>query len=181
MPASLRISGDNITQLANEERWRDAMQRMGRSAVEAHLRRRPGRPTEAIDDVGYDPPYPPRAFCEQWCIEQDNILFRFSPRMVAIAVTLVIVMCASLLQAWSDFNGVPANSLSRGGGRASMDATASGGGPRGVGAAPSIFDIPPYQPITPTQSITPPQAFTPPVSMQQATQQQQGSQTQGIQ
>ena len=94
------ISRDDAVFLTNALRWRDAMQRMGKMAVETALSRRPGRPGDRLDDIVYEPPYPTRAFCQQWCAEQDNILLRFSP-MMGVILVLVVVVTACLLQAFS--------------------------------------------------------------------------------
>jgi hypothetical protein len=147
MPASVQISGDDLAVLANSGRWHDAMRRMGRAAVEAELRRRQGRPTEPIDDIGGEPPYPTREFCERWCTEQDNILFWFSPIM-AVVLVLFVGVTACLLQALGDFRAVPVRSASSMGGRT----VAADGPQRARTGPPSVYDGPRFQPVMPPPS-----------------------------
>jgi hypothetical protein len=126
--------------LGNATRWREAMNRMGRIAVEAELRSRPGRPTDRVLDIGNEPPYPTREFCQQWCTEQDNILFRFSPR-VGVVLTLFAIMLVSLLQLFGSIGNAPAGS----GARPMM---AGADTPRSRGAAQGLQSVPGYQPVT---------------------------------
>jgi hypothetical protein len=146
MPSGVEISSDDLAILAHTGRWNDAMRRMGRAAVEAQLQRRPGRPTERIDDIGGEPPYPTREFCERWCTEQDNILFQFSPRMAGVLV-LVIIIIASMVMANGDFARLFAVSALNAGGRPA----ASGDAPRMGGSSGGIYDVPAYQPRIPSQ------------------------------
>lgn len=164
MPSGVQISGDDLATLTHTERWHDAMCTMGRAAVEAALRRRPGRPTDRIDDVGGEPPYPTRAFCEQWCVEQDNILYRFTPR-TAVILTLIIAILACVVMAVGDFARLSAGSASGAGG----GSAAAGDAPRSRVAPEGIFDVPAYRPIIPSQQ------------QQQLQQQQQQQQQQMMQ
>jgi len=116
------ISRDDAELLANDQRWRDAMQRMGRVVVEAELSRRPGRPGERIDDIVYEPPYPTREFCRQWCAEQDNVLFRFSPTTGVILV-LIVIVTGCLVQVFGGTRVAP---------HAAMRAAAPAAGSRGA-------------------------------------------------
>jgi hypothetical protein len=130
---------------------------MGRTAVEAELGRRSGFRAELIDDIGDEPPYPTREFCEQWCAAQDNMQFRFSLRM-GIILTLIFGVVASVVMANSDFAMFSAGSPS--GRSGSM-----GGAPRMGSGAAGIFGIPPFRPGTPSrQQQLPPQ---PPQQRQQ--------------
>jgi hypothetical protein len=122
---------------------------MGRAAVEAELGRRSGHPAELIDDIGGEPPYPTREFCEQWCIAQDNMPFRFSLRM-GVILTLTVGIVASMVMAHSDFARLPAGSPS--GRSASM-----GGAPRMGSGAAGIFSVPAFRPRTPSQQQQQPQ------------------------
>jgi hypothetical protein len=119
---------------------------MGRAAVEAELQRRQGRPTDLIDDIGGEPPYPTREFCERWCTEQDNIMFQFSPRM-AVVLTLFVAILACLVMARGDFRRLSAGSASGMGGRPA----ATGDAPRARGASEGIFDVPAYRAGRPSQ------------------------------
>jgi hypothetical protein len=123
---------------------------MGRTAVEAELGRRSGYPAELIDDIGDEPPYPTREFCEQWCAAQDNFPFQFSLRM-GVILTLIFGVVASMVMAHSDFAMLSAGTPSRR--SASMgDASRMGSGAAGV------FGIPPFRPGTlPRQQQQPPQ------------------------
>jgi hypothetical protein len=122
------------------------MRRMGRAAVDAELRRRTGRPADLVDDIGGEPPYPTREFCERWCTEQDNILFQFSPR-TAVILTLIVFILACLVMARGDFARLSAGSASGMGGRPS----ATGDAPRARVAPEGIYDVPAYRPSTPSQ------------------------------
>jgi hypothetical protein len=119
------ISRDDAVFLANDQRWRDAMRRLGRVAVETALSRRPGHPGELLDDIVYEPPYPTRAFCQQWCAEQDNILLRFSPTMGVILVLLVAVT-ACLVEAFSGSGIAPPATLRAGAPAGGMQGAVSG-------------------------------------------------------
>jgi len=146
MPSGVQVSGDDFTTLAHTERWHDAMRRMGRAAVEAALRRRPGRPAERIDDIGSEPPYPTRAFCEQWCVEQDNIVYRFTPR-TAVILTLIVAILACTVMAVGDFAGLSAGSAPSAGGRSA----AAGDARRSMVAPAGISNVPAYRPGRPSQ------------------------------
>jgi hypothetical protein len=148
MAAGIQISGDDLAILANTDRWHDAMHRMGRVAVETALRRVPGRPTDVIDDVGGDPPYPTREFCERWCIEQDNVVFRFSLR-TAVVLTLFGAAIVCLIQAYGDFSGAPVRSIPSMGGRS---ATVDSALPRVTGGPSTFYNGPAFQPTLPPRS-----------------------------
>jgi hypothetical protein len=155
MPSAIQISRDDAALVGNAGRWRDAMGRMGKVGVEVELRRRPGRPTDVVLDIGNEPPYPTREFCQQWCAEQDNILFRFSPRMGIILILFAVVII-SLLHAVSGIGNAPVGPMS---GAPPMP-MATAATPQ-ITAAPGGFQsVPAYQPVTPPQSL-------PSLSMQQ--------------
>lgn len=81
---------DNQTETA----WRAGLQERGKEWVLSELRTRPGRPDDVVYDVVFEAPYPTRAFCVQWCAEQDNKLFRMSwHSYAAIAMLLLFVVC----------------------------------------------------------------------------------------
>ena len=81
---------DALTELA----WRNALKAKGREWVTSELRARPGRPDDALLDVVFEPPYPPRSFCEQWCAEQDNHIFHVSwHTLAAIAALVLFIIC----------------------------------------------------------------------------------------
>ena len=74
--------------------WRAGLQERGKEWVLSELRTRPGRPDDVIYDVVFEAPYPTRAFCVQWCAEQDNKLFSMSwHSYAAIAMLLLFVVC----------------------------------------------------------------------------------------
>jgi hypothetical protein len=147
MPTAIQISRDEAVLVGNAARWRTAMERSGKTAVEAYLQR-PGRPTDRVLDIGYEPPYPTREFCQEWCTEQDNILFRFSPR-IALVLTLSLILLVCVLNAVSDL-GVPPIRPGSIAGATPMASTS----PPGVRAAPSeIQGVPAYQPVTVPQSM----------------------------
>jgi hypothetical protein len=92
MASSIGISRDDIVLIGHARRWQEAMETMGRVSVEAQLLRRPGRPNDPMPDIGDKSPYPTREFCQQWCTEQDNIIFRFTPRTPIIAILFLIMI-----------------------------------------------------------------------------------------
>jgi hypothetical protein len=78
----------------SETAWRAGLQQRGKDWVLSELRTRPGRPDDAVYDVVFEAPYPTRAFCAQWCAEQDNKLFRMSwHSYAAIAMLLLFIVC----------------------------------------------------------------------------------------
>ena len=74
---------------AIEAKWREGLNRKGRDWVTRELQTRVGQPDDVILDVVYEEPYPSRAFCQRWCIEQDN---KTGGPSVATAVTMVILV-----------------------------------------------------------------------------------------
>lgn len=77
-----------------ETAWRAALQQRGREWVVSQLRTRPGRPDDIVYDVVFEAPYPTRAFCMQWCAEQDNRIFRLSwHSYAAIFMLLLVIVC----------------------------------------------------------------------------------------
>lgn len=77
-----------------ETAWRAALQQRGREWVVSQLRTRPGRPDDIVYDVVYEAPYPTRAFCVQWCAEQDNKIVRLSwHTYAAIFMLLLVIVC----------------------------------------------------------------------------------------
>ncbi len=81
---------DALTELA----WRKALMTRGKEWVTSELRSRPGRADDVLFDVVFEPPYPTRSFCEQWCAEQDNKIFHLSwHSYAAIAMLILFVIC----------------------------------------------------------------------------------------
>jgi hypothetical protein len=81
---------DDRTEIA----WREALQQRGREWVVAQLRTRPGRPDDVVQDIVFEAPYPTRAFCVQWCAEQDNKIVRLSwHTYAAIFMLLLVIVC----------------------------------------------------------------------------------------
>jgi hypothetical protein len=91
---------DDLTEIA----WRKALGERGKEWVIAQLRTRPGRSEDAVYDVVFEPPYPTRAFCQIWCGEQDNRLFRMSwHSYAAIAMLLLFIIClCHAVASWND-------------------------------------------------------------------------------
>jgi hypothetical protein len=74
--------------------WRAALQERGKEWVVSQLRTRPGRPDDIVYDVVFEAPYPTRAFCVQWCAEQENKIVQFSWHVyAAIFMLLLVVVC----------------------------------------------------------------------------------------
>ena len=84
--------------------WRKALQARGKDWVRSELHRRPGRPEDTLYDVVFKEPYPTRAFCFQWCAEEENRVFRVSWHNFAtiIAMALLIVSILKGISAWND-------------------------------------------------------------------------------
>jgi hypothetical protein len=84
--------------------WRKALQDRGKDWVMAELHRRPGKPEDPLYDVVFKEPYPTRAFCFQWCGEEENKYFRMSWHTYAtiIALALLIVSIVKGISAWND-------------------------------------------------------------------------------
>jgi hypothetical protein len=74
------------------QRWRDALQRMGKDAVRAELQRRSGSPDDLMYDIVYTPPFPTRDFCWRWCAQEDNKLFSFSRHTIIILFAIAIFL-----------------------------------------------------------------------------------------
>ena len=116
-----------------ENEWRAALQQRGKEWVMSQLRTRPGRPDDAVYDVVFEAPYPTRAFCVQWCAEQDNKLFRLSwHTYTAIAILLLVVVCFwQAVGSWNEHALMAARHLD-----ASLHAA-----PDQVGSTPSDFSV----------------------------------------
>jgi hypothetical protein len=96
---------------ATEERWRAALKKKGMDAMRAELDLRPGRPTDPVYDIGDGPPYPTRAYCEEWCRGAPP------PRMgpsgaakMVIIMSILVVVC--VIRALSSLSPADANWLS---------------------------------------------------------------------
>lgn len=142
MAPSIQISRDDTVLLENGERWCSAMERMGKEAVQAELMRRPAYPGERILDIVYEPPYPTREFCQQWCTEQDNVVLRFS-KSTAIILTLVVVIAGCLVQVFTG-TSAPRN-------RPMASAAPPTGVYPGSGQSTGVPAPPRYQPGVPAQ------------------------------
>ena len=106
MMPSVNLGRDDAALLANAERWTAAMERMGKPAVQAEMARRPPHPGDRIYDIVHEPPHPSREFCQQWCTEQDNVVFRFS-KSTGIIIVLIVVITGSLVQVFHHHAGPP--------------------------------------------------------------------------
>ena len=84
--------------------WRNGLRARGKEWVLSELRRRPGQPEDTLYDVVFKEPYPTRAFCFQWCAEEENKVFRMSWHTYAtmIALALLIVSILKGIGAWND-------------------------------------------------------------------------------
>lgn len=84
--------------------WRKGLQAKGKDWVRSELHRRPGRPEDTLYDVVFKEPYPTRAFCFQWCAEEENRVFRVSWHTFATIIALVLLIVSILkgIGAWND-------------------------------------------------------------------------------
>ena|SRR6516225_2446575 len=94
--------GDTVMSGEPEAVWRKALEAKGRDWVRAELRRRPGQPGDVVFDVVFEEPLPTRAFCEQWCAEEDNRIRFPWPAGVAILFLVLAIICG--LQAVKNWN-----------------------------------------------------------------------------
>ena len=108
--ASARSPGDTVMSGEPEAVWRKALEAKGRDWVRAELRRRPGQPGDVVFDVVFEEPLPTRAFCEQWCAEEDNRIRFPWPAGVAILFLVLAIICG--LQAVKNWN-IPGPSTAR--------------------------------------------------------------------
>jgi hypothetical protein len=77
-----------------EERWRAALAERGKERVQAELEMIPGRPEDLVYTLGDAPPYPTRAFCEQWCRGKPAQRIGGSgTTAILIGLTVVMVLC----------------------------------------------------------------------------------------
>lgn len=75
---------------ATEERWVKALERKGVKLMRAELDLTPGRPEDAVFDLGDAPPYPTRAFCAAWCSGQGSRTIR--PHIYAAILTTIAAL-----------------------------------------------------------------------------------------
>jgi hypothetical protein len=150
MGPAVGINREGAILLENAGRWTDAMERMGKEAVQAEMARRPAREGDRIFDIVHEPPFPTREFCQQWCTAQDNVVFRFS-KTTAIILALIVLITGSLVQVFSTAGTVP---------RGAMSPAATASAARQTAAVPMMVDrqrlgtpsAPQYQPGTSTAS-----------------------------
>jgi hypothetical protein len=78
---------------ATVERWREALEQKGLNVVRQQLDLRPGPPNEVLYNIVDDPPYPDRAFCEDWCrgAPPPPVAMSGTGAMVVIMSILVVV------------------------------------------------------------------------------------------
>jgi hypothetical protein len=87
----------------SEAVWREALIAKGKDWVLAELQRRSGRPGDSVFDIVFEEPFPTREFCQRWCAEEDNRLFRFSWEKAAALVFLILTIVCSLgaVKSWN--------------------------------------------------------------------------------
>jgi len=124
--------------------WRKGLQARGKDWVLSELHRRPGQPEDVLYDVVFKEPYPTRAFCFQWCAEEENRVFRMSWHTYAaiIAVALLIVSILKGISAWEDAQAnlaLQMQAMQQGAG--SKGKGGGGGGGAGAGGTTTTMDI----------------------------------------
>ncbi len=72
--------------------WRRALATRGKDWVVSELGKRPGHPTDPVLDIVFEPPFPTREFCMQWCAEEDNKIFSISWHTCAVAAALLVTV-----------------------------------------------------------------------------------------
>jgi hypothetical protein len=96
---------------ATEERWCVALNEKGIDAVRVELDMRPGPATEVCYNIGDEPPYPTRAFCEEWCRGKPPRRMGLSgPTSMVVAMSLLVVVC--IIRAIGSFSPSEKNWLS---------------------------------------------------------------------
>lgn len=83
--------------------WREALTTKGRDWVMGELRRRAGQSGDAMYDIVFEDPLPTRQFCEQWCAEEDNKIFRISwhTKLAFILLILFVICSFRAVQSWN--------------------------------------------------------------------------------
>jgi hypothetical protein len=81
----------------DEGKWRKGLAALGKEHVEGELRMGRGYPDEPIYGIVFEPPFPTRSFCEQWCTEQDGRIFSFSWRVPVSIGAFVVVALGSFI------------------------------------------------------------------------------------
>jgi hypothetical protein len=96
---------------ATEERWCAALKEKGIDAVRVELDMRPGRATDVCYDIGDIPPYPTRAFCEEWCRGKPPRRMGLSgPSSMVVIMSILVVVC--IIRAIGTFSPSEKNWLS---------------------------------------------------------------------
>ncbi len=87
----------------SEAVWRKALRAKGKEWVMAELQRRPGQPGDPVYDIVFEEPYPTRDFCQRWCGEEDNRLFRFSWETTAALVFVILTLLCGVgaVKSWN--------------------------------------------------------------------------------
>jgi len=88
--------------------WRKGLQARGKDWVLSELHRRPGQPEDVLYDVVFKEPYPTRAFCFQWCAEEENKVFRMSWHTYAMIIAMALLI-VSILKGISALDDEAAN------------------------------------------------------------------------
>jgi len=92
--------------LSQDDIWRQGLRKRGKDWVLAELHRRAGGPDDVLLEVVFQPPYPTRAFCLQWCAEEESRI-RVPPSLrLALVVAVLTVVC--VLKAVTSFQSLPA-------------------------------------------------------------------------
>jgi hypothetical protein len=76
-----------------DEVWRRGLRARGQHWVMAELHRRAGRPEDVLLEVVFEPPYPTRAFCQQWCAEEANRIRVPATLKAAIVLAALAQVC----------------------------------------------------------------------------------------
>jgi hypothetical protein len=78
---------------SDEDRWRQALKETGLQEVMRQLRCYPGRPEDVLSNLPLLPPYPSRAFCQQWCLDEEGREVRpFFTMIITFALLAVLLL-----------------------------------------------------------------------------------------
>jgi len=86
-----------------DEIWRQGLRARGRDWVMAELHLRAGRPEDVLLEVVFEPPYPTRAFCRQWCAaEESKVRVHPSLRLALVVAALAVICVGKAVTGWED-------------------------------------------------------------------------------
>ena len=90
-----------MTTQVDRDRWRAAMQKMGRAGVQTKLLQVDFRSTHEVTGIGDRPPWPAQSDLEEWLAEQDaNIEWRETVRFYTILFVTAVAALTGIIAVW---------------------------------------------------------------------------------